>query len=289
MNIAMNTESDLQSGYAAAAKLIDVADSLIICAGAGMGIDSGLPDFRGPGGFWKTYPALGRARIRFEEIASPDAFHDDPAQAWGFYGHRLALYRETVPHRGFALLKSIADRLPYGGFVFTSNVDGQFQRAGFPELNIVECHGSIHFLQCLKHCTGALWSADGFTPEIDEDSGRLINPPPRCPHCGALARPAILMFGDPDWEDRRTRLQSVRFSTWRSQVDRPVVIELGAGTAIPSVRIFGHRQRCPLIRINPDDWRVPLDDGVGLPVGALAGISEICKVLGVRGQGEQGG
>ena len=273
---------DLQDSYAAAAQLIDAADSLILCAGAGMGSDSGLPDFRGPGGFWKAYPALGRARIRFEEIASPDAFHDDPSLAWGFYGHRLKLYRETVPHQGFALLKTIAERMPDGGFVFTSNVDGQFQRAGFSEQRIVECHGSIHFLQCLKRCTDALWSADDFFPEVEEDSGRLINPPPRCPRCGALARPAILMFGDPDWEDRRERIQSARFSTWRRQVDYPVVIELGAGTATPSVRIFSHSQECPVIRINPTDWQVPLDYGVGLPVGALTGITGICKVLGVQ-------
>ena len=178
-DIEMDIDPDLQAGYAAAAQLIDAADSLIICAGAGMGIDSGLPDFRGPGDFWEAYPALGRARIHFEEIASPDALHDDPSLAWGFYGHRLKLYRETVPHQGFALLKTIADRMPDGGFVFTSNVDGQFQCAGFSEQCIVECHGSIHFLQCLKHCTDAIWSADDFSPDIEENSGRLINPPPR--------------------------------------------------------------------------------------------------------------
>lgn len=279
----MDIGLDLRASYAVAAQLIDAADSLIICAGAGMGIDSGLPDFRGPGGFWKAYPALGRSRIHFEKIASPDAFHDDPALAWGFYGHRLKLYRETVPHHGFSLLRNIADRLPQGGFVFTSNVDGQFQRAGFSEKYIVECHGSIHFLQCLQHCTEALWAADCFSPEIDENSGRLINPPPRCPHCGGLARPAILMFGDPDWEDRRARMQSARFSTWREQVDYPVVIELGAGTAIPSVRIFSHGQHCPVIRVNPTEWQVPFDNGVGLPVGALIGISEIGKLLDIQG------
>lgn len=278
----MNIDPNLQASYAAAAELIDAADALILCAGAGMGIDSGLPDFRGAGGFWNAYPALGRARIHFEDIASPDAFRDDPSLAWGFYGHRLKLYRETVPHAGFTLLKNIADRMPLGSFVFTSNVDGQFQRAGFSEQCIVECHGSIHFLQCLRHCKDALWSADDFFPEIDEDSGRLINSPPLCPHCGALARPAILMFGDYGWEDRRERIQSAWFSTWRRQIDYPVVIELGAGTAIPSVRIFSHNQHCPVIRVNPTDWHVPLNDGVGLPVGALTGIKGICKALGLR-------
>lgn len=100
--------TDLDKRFSAAARLIDEAGSLVITAGAGMGVDSGLPNFRGPGGFWRAYPALGRAKISFEEIASPASFRDNPALAWGFYGHRLNLYRTTVPHPGFALLKEMA-------------------------------------------------------------------------------------------------------------------------------------------------------------------------------------
>lgn len=66
------TEEELQQRYAQAARLIDEADSLIIAAGAGMGVDSGLPDFRDTQGFWQAYPALGKSGIRFERIASPD-------------------------------------------------------------------------------------------------------------------------------------------------------------------------------------------------------------------------
>ena len=50
-----------------AAALLEQADALIVAAGAGMGVDSGLPDFRGVSGFWQAYPALGRSKIRFEE------------------------------------------------------------------------------------------------------------------------------------------------------------------------------------------------------------------------------
>jgi NAD-dependent SIR2 family protein deacetylase len=54
---------------------------------------------------------------------------DDPELAWGFYGHRLELYRRTTPHRGFGILRRLAERSGRF-FVFTSNVDGHFQRAG---------------------------------------------------------------------------------------------------------------------------------------------------------------
>ena len=71
------------------------SEALLIGAGAGMGVDSGLPDFRGKEGFWKAYPPLAKLGIRFEEMANPKWFQDDPDLAWGFYGHRLHQYRNT--------------------------------------------------------------------------------------------------------------------------------------------------------------------------------------------------
>lgn len=268
-----------EQSYAAAARMIDDADSLVICAGAGMGVDSGLPDFRGPSGFWQEYPALGRAKIRFEEIASPAAFKNHPTLAWGFYGHRLKLYRDVVPHDGFRLLRTLAESMPHGGFVFTSNVDGQFQKAGFPESRVVECHGSIHHLQCLDRCTDAIWTAADFEPEVDSESCLLISEMPRCPDCGALARPAILMFSDWEWAEGRTRLQSARLTDWRRSAVRPVVIEIGAGSAIATVRHFSHSQTAPLVRINPTEWQVPHQSDVGIPTGALEGVLGIWNAL----------
>lgn len=271
--------SELADKFAKAARLIDAADSLIVCAGAGMGIDSGLPDFRGPGGFWKVYPALGKAKLRFEEIASPSAFKSRPTLAWGFYGHRLNLYRATQPHEGFRMLKEIAASLPHGGFVFTSNVDAQFQKAGFSESRVVECHGSIHFLQCLEQCSDGIWPAHDLTPDVDEENCRIVSEMPRCINCGALARPAILMFNDWGWAEGRTRLQSANFTTWRRRTKRPVVIEVGAGSAIATVRHFSHSQEAPISRINPTEYQTPRSSDVGIPTGALEGISGIVTAL----------
>ena len=114
----------MSPNYPLCAELIAQADGLLITAGASMGVDSRLPDFRGGQGFWGASPALGRARLRFEQIASPAAFESQPRLAWGFYGHRLQLYRNTVPHAGFHILRRIGERLANGCFVFTSNVDG---------------------------------------------------------------------------------------------------------------------------------------------------------------------
>ena len=187
-----------------AAALLEQADALIVAAGAGMGVDSGLPDFRGNEGFWRAYPALAQARLDFASIASPAAFREAPELAWGFYGHRLALYRRTVPHAGFGQLQRWGACMHQGLSVFTSNVDGQFQMAGYFAEAVHECHGSIHHLQCLEGCSDAIWPADDFGPDVDESTCRRRTAPPRCPHCGGLARPNILMFNDGDWREART-------------------------------------------------------------------------------------
>lgn len=186
----------------AAAALIRGSDALLVCAGAGMGVDSGLPDFRGPDGFWRAYPPYRALGLRFEEMADPAHFAADPALAWGFYGHRLALYRSTVPHAGFDVLRRWARSRDT--WVFTSNVDGQFQRAGFADDRVAEVHGSIHHAQCVLPCRQDVWPADDLAVVVETSTMRAIGDLPRCRHCDALARPNILMFGDRDWAPAAT-------------------------------------------------------------------------------------
>lgn len=267
-----------------AADLIEQADGLLVTAGAGMGVDSGLPDFRGPEGFWRAYPALGRAGLRFEEVASPRSFAADPRLGWGFYGHRLLLYRRTEPHPGFAVLREMGERMPHGAAVFTSNVDGQFQRAGFDVSRIAECHGSIHRLQCATPCADAVWPADELQPEVDEERCLLRSALPACPRCGHLARPNILMFGDPGWVSAPADAQLRRVGAWCEQVGRRLLaIELGAGTAIPSARRYGETRAATLIRINPREPAVVRPRDVGLPLAAAAALSALRQRLLDRG------
>lgn len=277
--LLMNGATSLSDDIERAAELLAGAEALLVAAGAGMGVDSGLPDFRGRDGFWKAYPALARAGLDFTQIASPRAFVQDPQLAWGFYGHRLALYRATRPHAGFALLRQWGERMRHGAQVFTSNVDGQFQRAGFDEAAVHECHGSLMHLQCSQPCSEAVWRADAFMPEVDEATCRLLNPPPRCPACDALARPALLMFGDWAWSDARSSRQRRRLEAWLRQARRLLVIEIGAGLAIPSVRRFSEtmvlQQGARLIRINPREPQVAGRLDVGLPLPALQALQAL--------------
>ena len=276
-------ESDPASLLARAAELISHADGLVVAAGAGMGVDSGLPDFRGREGFWKAYPVLGREQVDFYSIACPDAFRTDARRAWGFYGHRLQLYRSVQPHAGFQVLRRWAEGRANGAFVFTSNVDGHFQKAGFDAGAVHECHGSIAHLQCMQPCSSAIWPADGFVPQVDVAQCLLLNAPPLCPHCGGLARPNILMFNDSDWLEARADAQAGRLERWLAGVRRPVVVELGAGKAIPSVRHFSERvvQRLGgrLVRINTRESGVPRLLDVCIAAGAAHALADIDRLL----------
>lgn len=266
-----------------AAEVIRAAEVLVITAGAGMGVDSGLPDFRGNQGFWQAYPPYARLGISFVECANPEHFERDPAFGWGFYGHRTNLYRDTVPHEGFQIIRRWIDQKAATYFVVTSNVDGQFQKAGYAEEQILEVHGSIHWLQCSTPCCETIWPNHEQIP-VDEISMRAGHIP-RCPRCKMVSRPNILMFGDCSWLPERTHDQEIRFRQFLDEQagKRIVVIEMGAGTAIPTIRAASERigWSCPeatVIRINlrEPEIRPP---HIGLACGALEGLTRIEGLL----------
>jgi len=273
-----------QNALQEAAEAIRGAQALLIGAGAGMGVDSGLPDFRGNEGFWKAYPPYQKLGLDFVSLANPRWFRDDPTLAWGFYGHRLNLYRKTPPHEGFRVLLSWSERMTHGAFVFTSNVDGHFQRMGFPTNRVMEVHGAIDKMQCTGLCEAELFSAEGLQISIDESTMRAREPLPACPRCGALARPNILMFNDWEWDHSAMAQQEAGLYVWlREAGSSPMVlVECGAGTAIPTVRHFceqvaDHPQR-KLIRINVREPEVPKGH-ISLAVGALEGLGAIDEYL----------
>lgn len=267
-----------------AARYIGEAHTLLICAGAGMGVDSGLPDFRGDQGFWNAYPPYSELGLNFYDLANPHWFQRDPELAWGFYGHRLELYRETTPHDGFQRLLSWGNGKPGKYFVFTSNVDGHFLTGGFSDDRIEECHGAISFFQCSIPCSPDIWNASETRISIDTKSMRALPPLPACPRCGAVARPNILMFGDWNWVSTRTNRQHEAFWNWEknNSEKKIAVIECGAGTAVPTVRdtaekIAG-RYGGKLIRINPREPQVP-EDHIGLEMTSLDAIMKIHELL----------
>lgn len=270
---------------ARAADALSSATALLVTAGAGMGVDSGLPDFRGNEGFWKAYPPYAKLGLSFIALANPRWFETDPAFAWGFYGHRRNLYKETAPHAGFAELLARGKAMRDGYFVFTSNVDEQFQKAGFEPDRVLECHGTIEWMQCLKSCGVGIFPGGPKKIPVHAETFRASEPLPRCPRCDALARPNLLMFDDDGWDASRTESQELRLDAWLARLHtladtQLVVVECGAGTAIPTVRAFSERvaqqTRGTLVRINVREPEVPAGQ-IGLSMGARAALEEIAR------------
>ncbi|MEZ0323181.1 MAG: Sir2 family NAD-dependent protein deacetylase [Hydrogenothermaceae bacterium] len=267
-----------------AKEALNLAEAVLITAGAGMGVDSGLPDFRGKEGFWRAYPYTQKLGLSFQDLANPKWFKVDPYLAWAFYGHRLNLYRNTQPHKGFYLLRDFLRKKGDNYFIFTSNVDGQFQKAGFDENRIVEIHGSIHYLQCVDPCSDDIWSAENTFVEVDMDNFKAKDPLPRCINCGGIARPNILMFGDFSFIPDRVESQEFRLNLWleRNQNKKMVIIEIGARESVPTVRWFGERisrdYSATLIRINPRDYSVPHSiDAISIPLTGLKALESLLK------------
>jgi len=159
------------------ARRISAAKRLTILTGAGVSAASGVPTFRGPGGLWRQY--------RAEDLATPQAFRRDPNLAWEWYAWRRGRIAECRPNAAHEVIARWSEHPRCQ--VITQNVDDLHLRAGTQHL--IRLHGSIWEQRCTAGC------ADGRTPWRDERQP-LPEVPPRCPHCGGLARPNIVWFGE---------------------------------------------------------------------------------------------
>lgn len=264
-------------------KLVKDADAILITAGAGMGVDSGLPDFRGIAGFWNEYPIAKQLGLEFKDIANPKTLLSNPKLGWAFYGSRFNRYKNTQPHIGFNLLLDLVIEKNNNYFVYTSNVDGQFQKVGFDEKKIVECHGRISHAQCSYNCKNESWKLfEDFEIDMTVFESNTI---PLCPHCGVIARPNILLFEDWHWNKIKSLNQENNFEIWKKEnIGKNIlVIEIGAGLDIPTIREISENTarilNGSIIRINPFDYEInPLaKNSFSVPLGAAEGLSKILK------------
>lgn len=246
-------------------KLFNDADGIFITAGAGMGVDAGIPDFRGASGLWSA------EKDNFMKFSNGSAFHERPLEAWNFYINRLIKYSKLAPHRGYYNLLNIKKDL----FVVTSNVDGHFERAEFDSEKILEIHGNLKYIQCSNHCCDDMQLMPDFTESLTD-----LSDLPHCPHCDTISRPVVMMFDDYNFVYKILAKQSERCSNWMKTKKSIVGIEIGAGLAVPSIRSFGERNTNMLIRINPHDYQISRKDDISIAATAIDGIDTILNLLG---------
>jgi len=150
------------------------AERVVALTGAGISAESGVPTFRdAQTGLWAKY--------RPEELATPEAFLQNPRLVWDWYCWRRELTSKAQPNPGHHALAALQARFSTFTLV-TQNVDGLHARAG--SRDVLELHGNIATTLCFD---------EGTTVSDFADDGRT---PPRCPRCGALLRPGVVWFGE---------------------------------------------------------------------------------------------
>jgi len=173
---------------------------LVILTGAGVSAESGVPTFRGAGGFWRQYQA--------QNLTTPNAFYRDPSLVWEFYHYRREVMASKQPNAAHDTIAEVEARFAAEGrkvVVITQNIDELHRRAG--SQNILELHGSLFKTQCTA-CGDVRHNYDSpicealrghGAPDPATPGARLeIADLPTCtvPGCGGLLRPHVVWFGE---------------------------------------------------------------------------------------------
>jgi NAD-dependent deacetylase len=151
----------------------------VVFTGAGVSTESGIPDFRGPDGLWKTF-----APIEYRDFLS------DPAarrESWQRGLHTYAVMQHAQPN---AAHRAIADwwRAGLVSGVVTQNIDGLHQRAGLAASAVVELHGNAHGVACLS-CEAWFDRPSVHARVLDGEDD------PACPDCGGILKTTTVSFG----------------------------------------------------------------------------------------------
>ncbi|XP_030737258.1 NAD-dependent protein deacylase sirtuin-5, mitochondrial isoform X3 [Globicephala melas] len=176
------------------------AKHIVIISGAGVSAESGVPTFRGAGGYWRRWKA--------QDLATPQAFARNPSQVWEFYHYRREVVQSKEPNAGHLAIAECEARLGRQGrrvTVITQNIDELHRKAGTK--NLLEIHGSLFKTRCTscgvvaenyKSPICPALSGKG-APEPETQDARIpVEELPRCEEaaCGGLLRPHVVWFGE---------------------------------------------------------------------------------------------
>jgi NAD-dependent deacetylase len=150
------------------------ARHVLVLTGSGVSAESGVPTFReAQTGLWENFDP--------HQLATPEAFLQDPALVWRWYRWRRELVARATPNPGHLALVELAGLVPDLTLV-TQNVDGLHQKAGSDA--VTEYHGNLFETRCFSG--GCALPNEAPVEEI-----------PTCPLCGGLLRPGVVWFGEP--------------------------------------------------------------------------------------------
>ena len=160
------------------ANMISEARNIMVFTGAGISTESGIPDFRSPGGVWtKMQP------IMFQDFV---ASREKRKEAWDRVYNRTAGWTGAAPNSGHFALKTLVDAGKLK-MIVTQNVDNLHQDAGVPDEMVVEIHGNASYAKCLE--CGQTYDYEGLRPRYE--AGEDLT----CEMCEGLLKSATISFG----------------------------------------------------------------------------------------------
>jgi NAD-dependent deacetylase len=239
----------------AIAERLAVAKRVFVLTGAGLGVASGLGTFRGPDGYWRNRS--------FEQLASLDGFHADPALVWTWYNERIAAYLAAAPNAGHRALADLQGLVPQVT-VATQNVDGLHARAG--SNRVLELHGSIFDVKC----TGCFVSRE--TMAFERLSGPFDLARLEHEGCGGMRRPGVVWFGE-------SLPQQALLEAQRESRQADVILVAGTSAQVePAASLTQkYRSAMTIVEINPEPvlrhrtpWVLAEGTETGLPAIVLA-------------------
>jgi NAD-dependent deacetylase len=230
------------------------ASSVFVLTGSGMSAESGLPTFRGAGGFWRER--------RFEELASPQGFAADPQLVWEWYNERIALYGAARPNPGHEALAALESIVP--DFVLaTQNVDSLHRRAG--SRNVLELHGNLREARC-NRCAEVRSIEERFPYE------QILHA------CGGRFRPGVVWFGE--------ALPQQAWAAAQAAAERAeVILVVGtSGVVYPAAALAtAYNPSAFVIEINPGESALSERCTLAIREGAATALPAIVeRVQGAR-------
>jgi NAD-dependent protein deacetylase/lipoamidase len=173
-------------------RLLESSTRAVVFTGAGISTESGIPDFRSPGGFWSN-----NQPIEFKDFL---AFEDKRREAWRRRVACEEAFKEVQPNRGH---RAIAHLVKQGkvSSVITQNIDGLHQGSGVPDDRVIELHGNGTYAVCLS-CQRR------FLLKPILDAFKLNDQPPECESCGGFIKTGTISFGQPMPVDAMRRAQT---------------------------------------------------------------------------------
>ncbi|KAJ7154575.1 putative SIR2 family histone deacetylase [Mycena filopes] len=247
---ASSTEPISPEDYATFTAHLRSSTRILALFGAGLSAASGIPTFRGAGGFWREYDCM--------TLATPTAFARDPALVWQFYNYRRHCALGAAPNSAYVVLAELAKRKKEGFLAVSQNIDGLCQRAGHPPESIQAVHGSLFSNRCTE-C--AYVEHDNFTdplvpafalPPDDIAEADL----PRCPACGGLLRPDVVWFGESLPQEAVERVEA-----WMAEGEIDLMLVVGTSALVYPAAGYIHAARVRGARAAVFNMEEPTEEG----------------------------